>query len=47
VNLTEDQTTMMVHYSKERSQQMNLFRIEKPEGDPPAGGPPPVPKPEK
>jgi hypothetical protein len=45
VNLTEDQATMMVHYSKERSQQMTLFRIEKPEGDPAAGQPTPAPKP--
>jgi len=30
-NLTNDQTTMMVHYGKDRSQQFTLFRIEKPE----------------
>lgn len=28
VNLTTDNTTMMVHYSQEKSQQFNLFRIE-------------------
>jgi hypothetical protein len=38
VNLTEESTTMMVHYSKEKSQQFTLFRIEQPEGQtPPAG----------
>jgi len=31
LNLTNEQTTMMVHYGKERSQQATLFRIEKPE----------------
>jgi len=30
VNLTNDETTMMVHYAKDRSQQFTLFRIEKP-----------------
>lgn len=29
VNLTTDNTTMMVHYSKEKSQQFTLFRIDK------------------
>lgn len=29
VNLTADNTTMMVHYSKEKSQQFTLFRIDK------------------
>jgi hypothetical protein len=29
-NLTNDETTMMVHYSKDRSQQFSLFRIEQP-----------------
>jgi hypothetical protein len=28
-NLTTDHTTMMVHYSKEKSQQFSLFRIDK------------------
>jgi hypothetical protein len=31
LNLTQDQTTMMVHYAKGNSQQFTLFRIEKPE----------------
>lgn len=31
VNLTEDQTTMMVHYSKDRSQQFTLVRIKQDE----------------
>jgi hypothetical protein len=47
VNLTEESTTMMVHYSKEKSQQLTLFRIEQvggaaPEGasaEPPKKGP--------
>jgi hypothetical protein len=30
-NLTEDETTMMAHYGKDRSQQFTLFRIEQPE----------------
>jgi hypothetical protein len=30
-NLTNDETTMMVHYSKERSVQFTLIRIEDPE----------------
>ena len=39
-NLTTDNTTMMVHYSKDRSQQFSLFRIEKPaeEAAPPKEG---------
>jgi hypothetical protein len=37
VNLTEESTTMMVHYSKEKSQQFMLFRIEQPEGGEAAG----------
>ena len=31
INLTQEQTTMMVHYGKDKSQQFTLFRIEKPE----------------
>ena len=41
VNLTNEQTTMMVHYSKDKSQQFTLFRIEKPkegEGEQAANG---------
>jgi hypothetical protein len=35
--MTEDVTTMMVHYSKERSQQMTLVRIKQDENaTPPA-----------
>ena len=30
-NLTKDQTTMLVHYGKDRSQQFTLFRIEQPD----------------
>ncbi len=42
INLTNEQSTMMVHYSKDKSQQFTLFRIEKPkegegEAAPPAG----------
>ena len=29
-NLTKNETTMMVHYGKEGSQQYTLFRIERP-----------------
>jgi hypothetical protein len=29
-NLTDDQTTMIVHYGKDRSQQFTLFRVEQP-----------------
>jgi len=32
-NLTNDETTMMVHYSKDRSQQFSLFRIEQPQDE--------------
>src|SRR5262249_13746988 len=32
VNLTKDETTMMVHYRKDRSEQVTAFRIEQPEG---------------
>ncbi|MCA9181429.1 MAG: hypothetical protein KDA51_08240 [Planctomycetales bacterium] len=31
VNLTKEETTMMIHYSSERSQQATLFRMEQPE----------------
>jgi hypothetical protein len=33
-NLTKDETTMMVHYGKDRSQQFTLFRIPEPEEAP-------------
>ena len=36
-NLTRDETTMLVHYSEENSQQFTPVRIEQPEGDQPAG----------
>jgi hypothetical protein len=36
-NLTRDETTMLVHYSKENSQQFILVRIQQPERDQPAG----------
>lgn len=41
-NLTEEQTTMMVHYSKEKSQQFTLIRIEQPDG---SAAPSPAPMP--
>jgi hypothetical protein len=47
VNLTENETTMMVHYSKEKSQQFTLFRIEQPEGVARTGGPPATEPPKK
>ena len=47
VNLTEESTTMMVHYSKEKSQQFTLFRIEQPEGVARTGGPPATEPPKK
>lgn len=33
MNLTGNETTLMVHYSKVKSQQFTLIRIERPEGD--------------
>ncbi|HEV3145777.1 MAG TPA: hypothetical protein VGZ47_17950 [Gemmataceae bacterium] len=40
VNLTKDDTTMMVHYGKDRSQQFNLFRIPEPTEAPKETTPP-------
>ncbi|MEO2088136.1 MAG: protocadherin, partial [Gemmataceae bacterium] len=37
-NLTKDETTMLVHFSKDKAQQFMLVRIEQPEGEKPAGG---------
>jgi len=37
-NLTKDETTMLVHFSKENSQQFTLVRIQKPEGEQAEGG---------
>jgi hypothetical protein len=34
-NLTKDETTMLVHFSKDRSQQMTLIRIEAPKEEQP------------
>lgn len=34
INLTENETTMMVYYSNEKSQQFTLIRIEQPDGSP-------------
>jgi hypothetical protein len=31
-NLTRNETTMLVHYGKDRTQQFSLVRIEEPEG---------------
>jgi hypothetical protein len=36
-NLTKDDTTMMVHYGKDKSQQFTLFRIQQPETPPMEG----------
>ena len=37
-NLTKEETTMIVHYSKEKYQQFTLVRLQKPEGEPPPEG---------
>ncbi|MBA4065519.1 MAG: hypothetical protein C0501_17745 [Isosphaera sp.] len=37
-NLTRDETTMLVHFSKEKAQQFTLVRIPQPGGDAPPGG---------
>jgi hypothetical protein len=37
-NLTKDETTMLVHFAKDKSQQFTLVRIEKPNGDQPPDG---------
>ncbi|HSQ55686.1 MAG TPA: hypothetical protein VLM40_08065, partial [Gemmata sp.] len=37
-NLTKDETTMLVHFSKGNSQQFALVRIQPPEGEQPMGG---------
>ena len=34
-NLTKDETTMLVHFSKDKSQQMTLVRIETPQEEKP------------
>lgn len=39
VNLTTNETTMMVHYSKDKSQQFSLFRIDKSSADKSDQGP--------
>jgi hypothetical protein len=39
-NLTDDQTTMIVHYKNDRSQQFTLFRIEQPKGSDSTAEPP-------
>jgi hypothetical protein len=36
-NLTKDETTMLVHFSKEKAQQFALVRIQKPEAEQPTG----------
>jgi hypothetical protein len=36
-NLTKDETTMLVHFSKDNRQQFMLIRIRQPEGDQPTG----------
>src|SRR5262249_34416943 len=35
-NLTKDETSMLVHFSKENTQQFTLIRIQQPEGEQPA-----------
>jgi hypothetical protein len=37
-NLTKDETTMLVHFSKDKSQQFTLVRIQQPEGEQPPEG---------
>jgi hypothetical protein len=37
-NLTKDETTMLVHYSKDKTQQFTLVRIQKPEDEQPPDG---------
>ena len=37
-NLTKDETTMLVHFSKEKTQQFTLVRIQQPEGGQPSDG---------
>jgi hypothetical protein len=37
-NLTKDETTMLVHFSKDKRQQFTLVRLQQPEGDQPMGG---------
>ena len=37
-NLTQDETTMLVHFSKDNSQQFTLVRIQQPEGGQPPEG---------
>jgi hypothetical protein len=36
-NLTTNETTMLVHYSKDNRQQFLLIRLQQPEGEPPPG----------
>ena len=36
-NLTRDETTMLVHFGKDKPEQFNLVRIQQPEGEPPPG----------
>jgi hypothetical protein len=38
-NLTQDQTTMLVHLDKDKTEQYRLFRIEQPQDGQPAGTP--------
>ena len=37
-NLTQDESTMLVHFSKDKTQQFTLVRIQKPEGEQPPEG---------
>ena len=37
-NLTKDETTMLVHFAKDNSQQFTLVRIQQPEGEQPPEG---------
>lgn len=46
-NLTKDETTAVVHYAKDNSQQVTLVRIKQPEEGAPPERPPPEKKPEE
>jgi hypothetical protein len=37
-NLTKDETTMLVHFAKDKTQQFSLVRIQPPEGEQPPDG---------
>jgi hypothetical protein len=43
-NLTQEETTLLVHYSKDRRQQFMFIRLPEPDGKQPEGGQPPAKK---